>query len=275
MKSPSFQFYPSDWLASQRVQLMSLEEEGAYVRLLCYCWNHGRIPCDPDRLARIIGKGASTTLATTVSTMFQPDAQNDGWMIHERLEAEREKQRRWKQKSSEGGRKSAEKREKSKGGSTTVAGVVEKCLPNGTNQRATLQSSSSNILPKSRKKEVSEDGLRFAEWFYSLLPDGQKLEKNWKQNWAECYDLMLSEDKRTKKEIQEVCRWGRNDAFWASNFLSPLKLRKRDGNGTMYYDVFKTKTTLKNGKAPSKLESEPIVLLPPPTREDYIAGKLG
>ena len=62
-KAPAFQFYPGDWLGSQRVTLMSLEEEGAYIRLLSYCWQHGSIPREPEKIARLIGKGASITLA--------------------------------------------------------------------------------------------------------------------------------------------------------------------------------------------------------------------
>ena len=47
MKSPAFQFYPSDYTSSQRVRLLTLEEEGAYINLLCSCWLHGSIPADP------------------------------------------------------------------------------------------------------------------------------------------------------------------------------------------------------------------------------------
>jgi len=117
-KSPAFQFYPSDWLGSQRVSLMTLEEEGAYIRLLAYCWQHGSVPADPEAVARLIGKGASTTLASRVLTMFQPPLQaplqpplsGGTVLVHERLEEERGKQLRWSEKSSEGGRKSAELR---------------------------------------------------------------------------------------------------------------------------------------------------------------------
>jgi hypothetical protein len=135
---------------------MSLEEEGAYRRALDFCWLHGSLPNDLDRLARIIGKGASTTLARVVQAMF--DISEDGTCLtHPRLEAERLKQRHWKEKSRAGGKKSASKRldkQKSepngKGGSTTLARVVEPplqgSLENGSNQNATLQSSSSSAF---------------------------------------------------------------------------------------------------------------------------------
>ena len=141
MKSPAFQFYPSDYTSSQRVRLLTLEEEGAYINLLCSCWLHGSIPADPEMAARLIGKGASTTLATTVLTMFTPSSQA-GRLVHERLERERLKQSDWREKSASGGRKSAELR---KGASTTL----QPPLANGINQKATLQSSVSSLQSSS------------------------------------------------------------------------------------------------------------------------------
>ncbi len=135
MKSPAFQFYPTDWLGSQRCQMLSLEEEGAYIRLLCFCWQHGSSPADPEQAARLKGKGGSTTLARVVLAMFQQSS-DPTRLVHDRLEAERAKQSVWREKSAAGGRKSAEKR---KGGLTTLQPPLEGCLPNGTNQKATLR----------------------------------------------------------------------------------------------------------------------------------------
>jgi len=155
-KRPAFQFYPGDWLGSQRVSLLTLEEEGAYLRLLASCWQHGSIPSDPEKIARLIGKGASTTLATTLATMFQPHPCESASLVHDRLERERDKQDAWAEKSREGGRKSAEKRQSLKGGSTTVQPPLVGCLPNGSNQKATLllQSTSTNT---SSNEEVGAD----------------------------------------------------------------------------------------------------------------------
>ena len=157
IKRPAFQFYPADYLGSQRVALMTLEEEGAYLRLLCYCWQHGSIPSNPEQIARLIGKGATTTLATTVATMFQPHPENSSMLVHERLQQEILKQNEWARKSAEGGKKSAEMRKNLKGGSTTLATVVEECLPNGINQNSTLllQSSSTSSITTTEKKSTT------------------------------------------------------------------------------------------------------------------------
>jgi uncharacterized protein YdaU (DUF1376 family) len=119
MKAPAFQFYPADWLSSQRVQMMTLEEEGAYIRLLCYCWNHGSIPADPAQIARLVGKSCSNETATTVQRMFNERSTtvegsfNDSTtLVHDRLELEKDKQAARRDQASEAGKKSAESRKK-------------------------------------------------------------------------------------------------------------------------------------------------------------------
>jgi len=120
-RSPAFQFYPQDWLASAKVAEMTLEEEGAYIRLICYCWMTGSIPADPARCAKMVGKGCTVEVATAVqlafnqiSTTLQPNVNqtstSDQRMTHERLEKEREKQDRHREKSAFGGRQSAKSR---------------------------------------------------------------------------------------------------------------------------------------------------------------------
>lgn len=67
-KSPAFQFYPRDYLADPIVVCMTLEEQGAYVRLLCHAWDPpcwagkdkppvGCLPNEPELLAAIAGFG--------------------------------------------------------------------------------------------------------------------------------------------------------------------------------------------------------------------------
>ena len=170
MKSPAFQWYPTDYFGSQRVQMMTLEEEGAYLRLLFSCWQHGSIPADPSQAARLIGKGASTTLATTVLTMFQASAEQ-GRMIHDRLERERSKQAEWRAKSSEGGKKSAEMREKAKGASTTVQPPLQpNTQPTGNSSVFRLPSSDSVSISEHPKPSPAATDPTPAEVIYGLYP---------------------------------------------------------------------------------------------------------
>ena len=103
------------------------------------------------------------------------------------------------------------------------------------------------------KGEPSERGTAFADWFKTLLPENQKLEKSWRKNWARCYDELIDLDKRSPAEIAKVCQWARADGFWAKNFLSPTKLRKSNKDGVNYFDV------LSSNLAPAK---SPLTSLP-------------
>ena len=58
LKPPSFPFYVNNWLASATVEEMTLEEQGAYVRLLARAWQnideHGPwLPDDDIKLASL------------------------------------------------------------------------------------------------------------------------------------------------------------------------------------------------------------------------------
>lgn len=132
----------------------------------------------------------------------------------------------------------------------------------GTATHAVLPTLPQSSPPKARvrkKVDVSERGAKFATWFRTTLPADVRLSSNWEAAWGKCYDDMLRIDKRTREQVHTVCQWARVDAFWAKNFLSPMKLRDRDGAGTMYFDVFtaaikseheKTTRNDRNGDSP-------------------------
>jgi uncharacterized protein YdaU (DUF1376 family) len=88
-KSPAFQFYAAEYLADENVQLMTLEEEGCYIRMLAYCWREGSIPADHKLLSRLC-KNAPEDVLTTVERRFEKQGTR---LIHLRLELERKKQK--------------------------------------------------------------------------------------------------------------------------------------------------------------------------------------
>lgn len=108
-KPPAFQFYAADYLADENVALMSLEEEGAYIRAMAYCWREGSIPADPARLSPLL-KGARMEVVRVVKGCFKQSPTDASRLIHPRLDFEREKQREWREKSRLGGKKSGESR---------------------------------------------------------------------------------------------------------------------------------------------------------------------
>jgi hypothetical protein len=87
----------------------------------------------------------------------------------------------------------------------------------------------------------SREGFQFATWFDKLRPDTITSTKSEITKWAEDYDRLLRLDGKTKDRIKAVCEWARRDDFWKDNFLSPMKLRKKNRDGVKYFDVFETK----------------------------------
>ncbi len=88
--------------------------------------------------------------------------------------------------------------------------------------------------------ETTLEANQFASWFKSSLPQDQqdRLPKNWQATYAKAYRDLRHLDRRTHDEIMAVCRWARTDSFWSGNFRSPTKLRQRDKQGTLFFDVF-------------------------------------
>lgn len=106
---PWFPFYPGDYLSSSRVARMTLEEQGAYLRLLCYQWQDGSIPSDPDERARLLAVPgeAQARLWPRLEPCFEEN--EDGNLVNPRLQQERQTALNRKRKLSRAGRKGREK----------------------------------------------------------------------------------------------------------------------------------------------------------------------
>jgi uncharacterized protein YdaU (DUF1376 family) len=75
MKPASFNFYTNNWLGSARVSTMTPEQEGAYIRLLCYQWNSDdqTIPADDSELAVLSRlNGRWQECGKRIKTCFDP-----------------------------------------------------------------------------------------------------------------------------------------------------------------------------------------------------------
>lgn len=99
-KSPAFQFYPKEFITDSNVAGMSLQERGAYITLLCYCWQDGTLPNHPKRLAQMVGlpPRAFSRIWPALSVCFR---EREGLLIHPRLEKEREKQAAFSRRQSD------------------------------------------------------------------------------------------------------------------------------------------------------------------------------
>lgn len=100
-KSPAFSFYARDFLAG--TSTMSLQEVGAYVRLLAYQWDAGSVPAEADERARVMGcaKSQERDLWKRIGKKF---TLRDGVYYNDRLEEERTKQTERRQRLSDNGK---------------------------------------------------------------------------------------------------------------------------------------------------------------------------
>jgi len=101
-KPPAFQFYPKDFLTDPKVQMMTDEEVGIYIKLLCYCWLDEGLPLDISMLARML-RCDEARLKLPLEA-FQKGKEK--W-THKRLTSERKKQKSYRDKMSKAGKKGA------------------------------------------------------------------------------------------------------------------------------------------------------------------------
>jgi uncharacterized protein YdaU (DUF1376 family) len=112
-KSPAFRFYPDDYLSDDAVEMMSLEEQGAYMRLICHAWKKrpsGYLPNDDQVLAGLsrLGDRWASSKATIMRAFRVTD---DGTQLYQkRLVAEAKKQQKWKKNKTDAGKAGADKR---------------------------------------------------------------------------------------------------------------------------------------------------------------------
>jgi hypothetical protein len=66
-----------------------------------------------------------------------------------------------------------------------------------------------------------------------------KLSPMAKVVWIDTVDKLIRVDKYSKEEIERVVKHTRTDAFWAKNFLTLNKLRKKNKDDVTYFEVFK------------------------------------
>ena len=205
MRAPAFQFYPADYLADMRIRMLSWASRGLYIDLLCYCWREGWIPSDSSAIAQLCNCHDTATIEPCLA-LFSSHPDDAGKLIHAGLDAEREKQKAFREERKASGIKGAAKRW---GGSSSA--IKQPMAKNGSSVFC-LQSA--DKLPTTPKREkfrgtleelksfAAEIGLpesdgewAFYKWEGNGWQNNGKAMKDWKmtmRSWKACNNIMPS-----------------------------------------------------------------------------------
>jgi len=105
-------------------------------------------------------------------------------------------------------------------------------------QRTTIEqplNTNKNDKNENNKKIYSQEIESLYLKLKPLFPD--LINTNY-DKWKDTLRLLIDNDKKQSDEIEKVVKWARNDQFWSKQFLSLVKLRNKNKDGIMYYDVF-------------------------------------
>jgi len=100
-RSPSFQLYCSSFLAS--CITMTNQQVGAYIRLLCWQWDHDAVPSQEESLRKILGGITKREFRAIWDVLRNKFVEENGLLRNPRLEVERQNQLEYRQKQRERG----------------------------------------------------------------------------------------------------------------------------------------------------------------------------
>lgn len=182
--------------------MMPLAQQGGFLRLLCFCWASGcaSLPADESTLAMLSGAGEGWFQNgwQMVRKCFEPHPDQSGNLTNKKLFELWQERIRWKEKSAEGGLKSADKRRKNsadkwkgevKGGCEMVATNGQ---PNGNSSSSSSSSSSTlkdiapeaggEVAPKKSKEEKPPPKPRPRNLLFDAIAEVTGLDPSVKSN---------------------------------------------------------------------------------------------
>lgn len=150
-RAPAFQFYPADFIAG--TVTFTTEEIGAYMLLMCYCWDKGSIPADLKLVARI-ARMTPPRMRQMWPALVSKFQTVEGGYIQPRIERERQKQAEYRQKQAD----KAAKRWHSHGNATASVRHVPEPSRKDALQSSSSSSSSDFSQERARPRPVMGGG---------------------------------------------------------------------------------------------------------------------
>ena len=125
------------------------------------------------------------------------------------------------------------------------------------------------VIPKPQKKEKEKSCVKKEKvyddavvWCYDdcLAFFPKELHPKDEKEWFEVIDKLNRIDGLEFSDISLIVKAVRNDKFWSKNFLSLTKLRRKDKDKVMYWNVFKEKFKFERSKSESTFDAMQQVL---------------
>jgi uncharacterized protein YdaU (DUF1376 family) len=107
---PAMPFYGKDFYGDVNVVLMTIAEQGMYLKMIWYCWSEGSVPDDPERLSRLFQVDRATFEKESFSKLRACFEAADGRLVHRKIERIRAELDEFRNKKKRAGKKGAEKR---------------------------------------------------------------------------------------------------------------------------------------------------------------------
>ena len=115
-------------------------------------------------------------------------------------------------------------------------------------------------VPKiEEKKPYSKGVLQLATQFKNTLPKNMWPTKGIAEKWLDTLDKCIRIDGYTYEQVREIIEVYRNDGFWKKNFVSPIKLRRRNNEDVRYIDYFWNKIIIDKNSRDDITEEEKAI----------------
>ena len=217
MKAPAFQFYPQDFISSLDVQVMNVEQVGAYILLLSNAWIHdpqGYLP-NNDLLLQRICRMNDKQWTKNKSLILKKFEKTGELIFNGRLIKELEKQAENRKKQAENGRKGGRPKANQKPKKAVGYSGETQTEPKKSSSSSSSISSSNNTSlhtfsespyadnPTLFKAQFCPKQYQFVDldYYYNLLKE--KGDKYKYENWIDAAVGWMQRDKK-RNELQMV-----------------------------------------------------------------------
>jgi uncharacterized protein YdaU (DUF1376 family) len=201
--SPAFQFYPKDFLADPNTIRMEPLHIGAYLLLLMECWDRdNRLPKDMEILAEVCRMTVEEFEPVWKKRLARCFREKKTFFWHKRLAEEIEKQKEWKAKHSDSGKKGAEKRWAAEREKNNFS---EKTSENSGKNSENSQKKSAEVKPT--ENNDLQNGTAMASPSVAIASNSSSSSSSSSSSFKPSYGLAQKPKEQPKKWQDEIDTW--------------------------------------------------------------------